>query len=317
MSSNSNNLPPNIGILADNLACATSILQLLLGPLQGDTESRNALLVCLGSLMGPSLAPPAPEPQAVSSPALPVDALPIDIIQDELAPATTTTLVDHTPAEPMPATIVAQELDPSPALNLPTFNMLLDTSSSTSTSMSTIAPSRTPSPLLLDTAMPVDPTMPTCQALDASKPGLDHLPANSPLTGHMSLNHPLNDLVQSQAWVQVLCMGSTPPALTPPQYPAKPIIKITQRPAHASKCAHIKSPSPSLTPPPLTSGMSSSNLAPTPLASSSPPLLPSLSNAEMLVMLCKALHTATEVLDQASKGHIASKKALGKRKLHN
>ncbi|KAI6140540.1 hypothetical protein BKA82DRAFT_23763 [Pisolithus tinctorius] len=339
MSSNSNNSPPNVGIPADNLTCAASILQLLLGPSQGDTESRNVLLACLGSLMGPSLAPPAPEPQAVSSPVLPVNTLPVDIIQDKPAPTTTATLVDHTPTEPMPVTVVTQELDPSPALNLPTFNMLPDTPSSMSTSTSTVTLSHTPSPSLLgpldppspltptispdclvsvpDAATPVDPTTPTCQALDASKPGLDHLPANSPLTGHMSLNCPLNDLVQSQAWVQALCMGSTPPTLTPPQYPAKPVIKITQRPACTSKHTHIKSPSPSPTPPPPTSGMSSSNSAPTPSASSSPPLLPSLSNTEMLVMLHKALHAMTEVLDQALKGHIMSKKALGKRKSCN
>ncbi|KAI6141467.1 hypothetical protein BKA82DRAFT_4362178 [Pisolithus tinctorius] len=83
MSSNPNNSPPNIGIPADNLMHATSVLQLLLGSLQGDTESRNALLVCLGSLMGPLLAPMAPKPQAISSPALPVDALPIEIVQDD------------------------------------------------------------------------------------------------------------------------------------------------------------------------------------------------------------------------------------------
>ncbi|KAI6145452.1 hypothetical protein BKA82DRAFT_21320 [Pisolithus tinctorius] len=409
MLSNPNNSPPNIGIPADDLACTASVLQLLLGLLQGDTESRNVLLACLGSLMGPLLAPPAPEPQVVSSPVLPVNTLPVDVVQDKLAPATTTALVNHTPAEPTPVTIVIQEPDPSPALDLPTFNTLLDTPSSTSMSTSTIAPSHMPSPLLPgpldppspltptvspnhlvsvpDTAAPADPTTPTHQALNASKPGLDHLPANSPLTGHVSLDHPstilgspvsngmstvptgtlnllnvlqrmavspsthpspvtvvmllkpsalepwgsnahivvnfailvlytCNNLVQSQAWVQALCMGSTPPVLTPPWYPAKPVIKITQRPARTSKRTHVKSPSPS-PPPPLTSGASSSNLAPTPLTSSSSPSLPSLSNAEMLVMLHKALHATTEVLDQASKGHVMSEKVLGKRKLHN
>ncbi|KAI6140762.1 hypothetical protein BKA82DRAFT_4363098 [Pisolithus tinctorius] len=328
MSSNPNNSPPNIGVLADNLARTASILQLLLGSLQGDTESRNALLVHLGSLMGPSPAPTAPEPQAASSPALLVDAPPADIVQDELAPTTTAALVDHTPTEPSPATVVVQELDASPTLDLPTFNTLPDAPSSTSTSMSTIAPSRTPSPSLLghldppspltptvspnhpvsapDAAVPVDPTTPTCQTLNASASGLDRLPANSPLTGHMSLDHPL-----------VLCMGSTPPALTPPRYPAKPVVEITQRPACALKCARVKSPSPSLTPPPSTSGTSSSNLAPTPSTSSSPPSLPSLSNTKMLVVLHEALRAATEVLDQASKGHVVSKKALGKRKLRN
>ncbi|KAI6154729.1 hypothetical protein BKA82DRAFT_23350 [Pisolithus tinctorius] len=110
------------------------------------------------------------------------------------------------------------------------------------------------------------------------------------------------------SWVQALCTGSTPPALTPPWYPAKPVVEITQRPAH------VKSPSPSPTPPPSTSGTSSSNSVPTPSTSSSPPSLPALSNAEMLVVLCEALHAATKVLDQASKGHVASEKALGKRK---
>ncbi|KIO07104.1 hypothetical protein M404DRAFT_24192 [Pisolithus tinctorius Marx 270] len=216
MSSNPNNSPPNIGVLADNLARTASILQLLLGSLQGDTESRNALLVHLGSLMGPSPAPTAPEPQAASSPALLVDAPPADIVQDELAPTTTAALVDHTPTEPSPATVVVQELDASPTLDLPTFNTLPDAPSSTSTSMSTIAPSRTPSPSLLghldppspltptvspnhpvsapDAAVPVDPTTPTCQTLNASASGLDRLPANSPLTGHMSLDHPLVSL---------------------------------------------------------------------------------------------------------------------------
>ncbi|KAI6000219.1 hypothetical protein F5J12DRAFT_894980 [Pisolithus orientalis] len=327
MSSNPNNLPPNVGILADDLMHATSILQLLLGSSQGDTESRNALLVCLGFLMGPLPAPLAPKSQAISSPALPVNTPPIDVSQDKLAPTTTTALVDHTPAEPMPVTVVIQGLDPSPALDLPTFDMLPDAPSSTS--MSTVMPSHTPSPLLLgpldppspltptvlpncpasvpDAATPADPTMPTCQALDTSEPGLDRLPADSPLTGHMSLDHPSNDLVQSQAWVQVLCTGSTPPTLTPPQYPAKPIVKITQRLTHALKHSCIKSPSPSLTPPPSTSGASSSNSVPTSSTSSSPPSLPSLSNAEMLVVLCKALCTMTEVLDQASKGHVTSK----------
>ncbi|KAI6139181.1 hypothetical protein BKA82DRAFT_4365167 [Pisolithus tinctorius] len=126
-----------------------------------------------------------------------------------------------------------------------------------------------------------------------------------------------NNSAQSQAWVQVCCMGSTPPALTPPCYPAKPVVEITQRPARASKCTHVKSPSPSLTPPPSTSGASSSNSAPPPSTSSSPPSLPSLSNAEMLVVLREALCTTTEVLDRASKGHIASEKVLGKRKSRN
>ncbi|KAI6144025.1 hypothetical protein BKA82DRAFT_33694 [Pisolithus tinctorius] len=341
MLSNPNNSPPNVGIPADDLACTASILQLLLGSSQGDTESRNALrsIDTTLSLQGPSLAPTAPDPQAVSSPAVPVDAPPIDIVQDELAPISTTTLVDHTPAEPMPATIVTQELDSSPALDLPTFDTLPDTPSSMSTSTSTIVPSHTPSPSLPgpldppspltptispnclvsvpDTATPADPIMPTCQTPNTSESGLDHLPADSPLTGHMSLDFPLNNSAQYQAWVQALCTGSTPPALTPPCYPAKPIVEITQRPAHTSKHAHVKSPSPSPTPPPSTSGASSSNSAPTPSTSSSPPSLPSLSNTEMLVVLHEALCAVTEVLDQASKGHIASKKALGKRKSHN
>ncbi|KIO06802.1 hypothetical protein M404DRAFT_24486 [Pisolithus tinctorius Marx 270] len=387
MSSNPNNSPPNVGVPADNLACAASILQLLLGSFRSiDTTP---------SLQGPSPTPMAPEPQAASSPALLVNAPPTDVVQDELAPATATALVDHIPAEPSPATVVVQELDASPTLDLPTFDMLPDTPSSTSTSMSTVAPSCMPSPSLPghldppsplmptvlpdrpvsapDTAAPADPTMPTHQTLNASMSGLDHLPADSPLTGHASLDHPLtvsgspvsngestvpigtssssnilrrmavspfihlspatvvaslelsalepwgsnNNLAQSRAWVQALCMGSTPPALTPPCYPAKPVVEITQRPARTSKRAHVKSPSPSPTPPPLTSGASSSNPAPTPSTSSSPPSLPSLSNAEMLVILCKALRAATDMLDQASKGHVASEKALGKRKLRD
>ncbi|KAI6139686.1 hypothetical protein BKA82DRAFT_24342 [Pisolithus tinctorius] len=381
MSSNPNDLPPNVGVLADDLMRTASILQLLLGSSQGDTESRNVLLACLGSLMGPSLAPTAPEPQATSSPALLVNAPPTDIVQDELAPATTAALVNRTPTEPSPVTVIVQELDASPTLDLPTFDMLPDAPLSTSTSTSTVAPSHMPSPSLPghldppspltptispdhpvsapDAATPADPTMPTCQTLNASVSGLDCLPANSPLTGHVSLNRPLTVLgspvsngkstipigilsllnvlrrmvvspsthpspvtiVTSlepsalEPWgSNVLCTGSTPPALTPPHYPAKPVVKITQRPAHALKRARVKSPSPSLTPPPLTSGTSSSNSAPTPSTSSSPPSLPSLSNAKMLVVLCKALHTATKVLDQASKGHVASKKVLGKRK---
>ncbi|KAI6153041.1 hypothetical protein BKA82DRAFT_28945 [Pisolithus tinctorius] len=385
MSSNPNDSPPNIGIPVDDLARAASVLQLLLGSSQGDTESRNMLLAHLGSLMGPSPAPTAPEPQAASSPALPVDAPPTDVVQDKPAPATTAALVDHTLAEPSSATIVVQELDASPTLDLPTFNTLPDAPLSTSTSTSTVAPSRTPSPSLPghldppspltptvspnrpvsvpDAAAPADPTMPTCQTLNISESGLDCLPADSPLTGHTSLDrlsnadrlgesglqwqvyrpdwhielveHTLkdgsfpiylpvpcdhchvaraNDSAQSQAWVQVLCMGSTPPALTPPRYPAKPVVEITQRPARTSKRARVKSPSPSPTPPPSTSGASSSNSVPTPSTSSSPPSLPSLSNAEMLVVLREALRTATKVLDQASKGHVASEKALGKRK---
>ncbi|KAI6150355.1 hypothetical protein BKA82DRAFT_24712 [Pisolithus tinctorius] len=212
MSSNPNDSPPNIGVPADDLARAASVLQLLLGSSQGDTESRNTLLAHLGSLMGPSLAPTAPEPQAASSPALPVDAPPTDVVQDEPAPATTTTLVDHTLAEPTPATAVVQEPDPSPTLDLPTFDTLPDALSSTSTSTSTIAPSRMPSPSLLgpldppspltptispdrpvsvpDAATPADPTTPTCQTLDISESGLECLPADSPLTGHMSLDRP-------------------------------------------------------------------------------------------------------------------------------
>ncbi|KIO00403.1 hypothetical protein M404DRAFT_29552 [Pisolithus tinctorius Marx 270] len=403
MSSNPNDSPPNVGVLADDLACTASVLQLLLGSSQGDTESRNVLLAHLGSLMGPSLAPTAPEPQAASSPALPVDAPPADVVQDEPAPATTTAPVDHTLAEPTPATTVVQELDPSPTLDLPTFDTLPDALSSTSTSTSTIAPSRTPSPSLPgpldppspltptvspdrpvsvpDAATPADPTMPTRQTLDVSESGLECLPANSPLTGHVSLDRPStvsgspvsngestvpigtssssnvlrrmaaspstrpspaivvaslepsalepwgsnardsvlltslqNDSAQSRAWVQALCTGSTPPAITPPRYPAKPVVEITQRPARASKHTRVKSPSPSPTPPPSTSGASSSNSAPTPSTSSSPPSLPSLSNTEMLVILREALRTATDVLDQASKGHVASEKALGKRK---
>ncbi|KAI6139179.1 hypothetical protein BKA82DRAFT_4365161 [Pisolithus tinctorius] len=208
MSSNPNNSPPNIGILADDLVCTASILQLLLGLSQGDTELRNMLLACLGSLMGPLPAPMAPKPQAVSSPALPVDAPLADVVQDEPAPATTAALVDHTPAEPMPATVVIQELDPSPTLDLPTFDTLPDAPSSTSTSTSTIVPSRTPSPSLpghLDPPSPLMPTVspdhpasvpdaatPTCQTLNISKSGLECLPANSPLTGHMSLDRPPN-----------------------------------------------------------------------------------------------------------------------------
>ncbi|KAI6148797.1 hypothetical protein BKA82DRAFT_22518 [Pisolithus tinctorius] len=407
MSSNPNDLPPNVGVPVDDLARAASVLQLLLGSSQGDTESRNALLVRLGSLMGPLPAPMAPEPQAASSPALLVDAPPADVVQDEPAPATTAALVDHTLAEPSSATVVVQELDASPTLDLPTFDTLPDTPSSTSTSTSTVAPSRMPSPSLPghldppsplmptispdrpvsvpDAAAPADPTMPTRQTLNVSESGLDRLPANSPLTGHASLDRPstvsgspvsnggstvpigtssssnilqrmavspstrlspatvvtslepsalepwgsnacvvvnfvilapytCNDSAQSQAWVQALCTGSTPPALTPPHYPAKPVVEITQRPACASKRACVKSPSPSPTPPPSTSGTSSSNSVPTPSTSSSPPSLPSLSNAEMLVVLRKALRAATEMLDQASKGHIASEKALGKRK---
>ncbi|KAI6140761.1 hypothetical protein BKA82DRAFT_24196 [Pisolithus tinctorius] len=205
MSSNPNNLPPNVGILADDLAHAASILQLLLGLLQGDTESRNALLVHLGLVMGPSLAPMAPEPQVVSSPALPVNAPLADIVQDKLAPVTTAALVDHTPAEPTPVTVVVQEPDPSPTLNLPTFNMLPDAPLSMSTSTSTIALSHTPSPSLPghldppsplmptvspdhpasvpDAATPAAPTMPTHQTLNISESGLECLPADSPLTG--------------------------------------------------------------------------------------------------------------------------------------
>ncbi|KAI6002566.1 hypothetical protein F5J12DRAFT_893960 [Pisolithus orientalis] len=291
------------------------------------------LLAQLASLMGLLPPTPIPEPQA-------------------LAPAATTALVDHTPAEPTPVTIIIQELDPSPTLDLPTFNMLPDIPLSTST----IMPSHTPSPLLpnpLDPPSPLmptvspdclasvpdaatlaDPTTPTHQALNAFEPGPDHLPADSPLTGHMSLNCPsnadhlgesglqwhmyhldwhielvkhtskdggfpiylpvpcnqchiaqANNSVQSQAWVQALCMGPTPLALTPPQYPAKPIIKITQRPSHASKHACVKSPSPSPTPPPSTSGASSSNLAPITSTLTSPSLLPSLSNTKMPVVL--------------------------------
>ncbi|KAI6152499.1 hypothetical protein BKA82DRAFT_29552 [Pisolithus tinctorius] len=340
MSSNPNDSPPNVGVPADDLACTASVLQLLLGSSQGDTESRNALLAHLGSLMGPSLAPTAPEPQAASSPALPVDAPPADV--------------------PTPATTVVQELDPSPTLDLPTFDTLPDALSSTSTSTSTIAPSRTPSPSL-PTLPPADPTMPTRQTLDVSESGLECLPANSPLTGHVSLDRPSstvpigtssssndggfpiyppspaivvaslepsalepwgsnardsvlltslqNDSAQSRAWVQALCTGSTPPLS-----PLLPVVEITQRPARASKRTRVKSPSPSPTPPPSTSGASSSNSAPTPSTSSSPPSLPSLSNTEMLVVLREALRTATDVLDQASKGHVASEKALGKRK---
>ncbi|KAI6139096.1 hypothetical protein BKA82DRAFT_24584 [Pisolithus tinctorius] len=412
MSSNPNNLPPNVGVLADDLACAASILQLLLGLSQGDAESRNVLRSTdtTPSPQGPSLAPTAPKPQAISSPALLVNAPLADIVQDEPAPMPTTALVDHTPAEPAPATIVVQEPDPSPTLDLPTFDTLPDAPLSTSTSMSTVAPSRTPSPSLPghldppspltptvspdcpasvpDTAMPAAPTMPTCQTLNISESGLERLPADSPLTGHMSLDRPstisgspvsngkstvligtlsssnilrrmvvspsthlspatvvallepsalepwgsnarivinfvilapytCNNLAQSRAWVQALCTGSTPPALTPPHYPAKPVVEITQRPARTSKCACVKSPSPSPPPPPLTSGASSSNPAPTPSTSSSPPLLPSLPNTEMLVVLHEALRTATDVLDQASKGHVTSEKVLGKRKSHN
>ncbi|KAI6139936.1 hypothetical protein BKA82DRAFT_25266 [Pisolithus tinctorius] len=417
MPSNPNDSSPSIGIPVDDLTHAASVLQLLLGSSQGDTESRNTLLERLGSLMGPSLAPTAPEPQAAPSPVLPVNAPPADVVQDKPAPATTTALVDHTLADPSPATIIIQELDTSPTLDLPTFDTLPDAPLSTSTSTSTVAPSRMPSPSLPghldppsplmptilpdrlvsvpDAAAPADPTMPTRQTLNVSESGLDHLPADSPLTGHTSLDRPstisggpvsnggstipigtssslnilrrmvvspsirlspvtvvvslepsalepwgsnvhvvinfvipapytcmsstlfFNDLAQSRAWVQALCTGSTPPALTPPHYPAKPVVEITQRPARASKRAHVKSPSPSPTSPPSTSGASSSNLVPTPSTSSSPPSLPSLSNAEMLVILCEALRTATEVLDQASKGHVTSEKALGKRKLRN
>ncbi|KIO11751.1 hypothetical protein M404DRAFT_20375 [Pisolithus tinctorius Marx 270] len=212
MSSNPNDSPPNVGVPADDLTRTASILQLLLGSSQGDTESRNVLLAHLGSLMGPSLAPMAPEPQATSSPALPVDAPPADIVQDEPAPATTAAPVDHTLAEPTPATAVVQEPDPSPTLDLPTFDTLPDALSSTSTSTSTIAPSRTPSPLppgpldppspltptvspdrlvsVPDTAAPADPTTPTRQTLNVSESGLECLPADSPLTGHASLDHP-------------------------------------------------------------------------------------------------------------------------------
>ncbi|KAI6154767.1 hypothetical protein BKA82DRAFT_23268 [Pisolithus tinctorius] len=334
------------------------------------------LLAHLGSLMGPSPAPTAPEPQAASSPALPVNTPPTDIVQDEPAPTTTTALVNHTPAEPSPATVIVQELDTSPTLDLPTFDMLPDAPSSTSTSMSTITLSCTPSPSLPghsdppsplmptvspdhpasvpDAATPAAPTMPTCQTLNISESGLEHLPANSPLTGHASLDCPSNadHLGESGLqWMAVspstrlssatvvtslklsalepwgsnahvvvnfaLCTGSTPPALTPPHYPAKPVVEITQRPARTSKRTRVKSPSPSLTPPPSTSGASSSNLAPTPSTSTSPPLLPSLSNTKMLVVLHEALCATTEVLDQALKGHVASKKVLGKRKSCN
>ncbi|KAI6033057.1 hypothetical protein F5J12DRAFT_887936 [Pisolithus orientalis] len=246
-------------------------------------------LAQLASLMGPSLAPTAPKPQAVSSPALPVDDTPTDDIHNETVPAANAAPVDNNPVEPAPVTIIVQDPDPNPALNLPTFNTLPDVPSSMF--MSTVALSCTPSPLLTNAAAPADPTTPTCQTLDTSEPGPDCLLADSPLTGHASLNQPL--------------------------YPAKPIIEITQRPAHASKCACIKSPSPSLTPPPLTSGVSSSNSAPIALTSSSPSSLPSLSNVKMLVVLHKALHAVTEVLDLALKGHTLSKKALGKRKLCN
>ncbi|KAI6154732.1 hypothetical protein BKA82DRAFT_23344 [Pisolithus tinctorius] len=289
MSSNPNNSPPNVSVLADDLTHATSILQLLLGLSQGDTESRNVLLACLGSLMGLSPPLPASQPQAVVFPVQPVNTPPVDVVQDEPAPTTTTALGGHTPAEPTPVAVVIQELNPGPALDLPTFDMLPDALASMSTSTSTVTLSHTPSPSLLgpldppspltptispnclasvpDIAMPADP-IPTCQALDTSEPGLDHLPADSPLTGHMSLNHPL-------------------------------------------------SPTPSLTPPPSTSDASSSNSVPTLLTSSSPSSLPLLSNAKMLVMLHEALHATIEVLDQALKGHAASKKALGKRKLHD
>ncbi|KAI6154644.1 hypothetical protein BKA82DRAFT_4010445 [Pisolithus tinctorius] len=46
MLSNPNDSPPNIGIPADDLAHAASVLQLLLGSSQGDTELRNALALC-------------------------------------------------------------------------------------------------------------------------------------------------------------------------------------------------------------------------------------------------------------------------------
>ncbi|KAI6137806.1 hypothetical protein BKA82DRAFT_22265, partial [Pisolithus tinctorius] len=106
MSSNPNGSSPNVGVPVDDLAHAASVLQLLLGSSQGDTESRNALLAHLGSLMGPSPAPTVPEPQAASPPVLPVDAPPADAVQDEPVPATTTAPVDHTLAEPTPATTV-------------------------------------------------------------------------------------------------------------------------------------------------------------------------------------------------------------------
>ncbi|KIN95185.1 hypothetical protein M404DRAFT_34380 [Pisolithus tinctorius Marx 270] len=381
MLSNPNDSPPNVGVPADDLAHAASILQLLLGSSQGDTELRNVLLVCLGLLTGPLLTPTAPEPQAASSPVLLVNAPPTDIVQDKPAPATAAALVNHIPAEPSPATIVVQELDASPTLDLPTFDMLPDTPSSTSTSTSTVAPSHA--------AAPAAPTMPTHQTLNVSESGLECLPADSLLTGHMSLialqtqtmsgspvsngestiligtlssSNVLQRMVVSpstcpspativtllelsalEPWgsnvcivvnfiilapytttrhspelgSRRLCMGSTPPALTSPCYPAKPVVEITQRPARTSKHAHVKSPSPSPTPPPSTSSASSSNLAPTPSTSSSPPSLPPLSNAEMLVVLHEALRTTTEVLDQASKGHVTSEKALGKRKSCN
>ncbi|KIN96991.1 hypothetical protein M404DRAFT_32720 [Pisolithus tinctorius Marx 270] len=407
MSSDPNDSSPNVGVPVDDLARTASILQLLLGSSQGDTELRNTLLARLGSLMvhglflfldgrsidttpslqGPSPAPTAPEPQAASSPVLPVDAPPADVVQDELAPATTAALVDHTLAEPSSATVVIQELDASPTLDLPTFNMLPDTPSSTSTS--TVVPSRTPSPSLLghldppsplmptvspdhpvsvpDAAAPADPTTPTCQTLNVSESGLDCLPANSPLTGHASLDHPstisgspvsnggstvpIGTSSSSNVLRRMVVSPSTclspativaslePSALEPwgsnarvvvnfiilapytttrhspePGSRCFPVVEITRRPAHASKRTRVKSPSPSPTPPPSTSGMSSSNPVPTPSTSSSPPSLPSLSNAEMLVILREALRTATEVLDQTSKGHVASEKALGKRK---
>ncbi|KAI6154192.1 hypothetical protein BKA82DRAFT_24244 [Pisolithus tinctorius] len=371
MSSNPNDLPPNVGILADDLTCTTSILQLLLGSSQGDTESRNVLLAHLGSLMGPLLALMAPEPQAISSPALPVNTPPADIVQDELAPATTAALVDHNPAEPSPVTIIVQEPDASPTLDLPTFNMLPDTPSSMSTSTSTIVPSHTPSPLLPghldppsplmptilpnspvsapDAAMPAYPTTPTCQTLNTSESGLDRLPADSPLTGHTSLDCPSNADHLRESGLQwmaaspstcpspaIIVTSLEPSALEPwgsnvhvvvnfailvlytfPSLGPGALHGLYSSHSHPSSCAHVKSPSPSLTLPPSTSGMSSSNLVPTPSTSSSPPSLPSFSNAEMLVVLHKALHAATEVLDQASKGHIASEKALGKGKLHD
>ncbi|KAI5986269.1 hypothetical protein F5J12DRAFT_787259 [Pisolithus orientalis] len=178
----------------------------------GGTESRNALLAQLASLMGPLPPPPVSKPQAIISPMQPVNAPPVDVIQDKLAPVATTALVDHTPMEPMPMTVIVQDLDPSPALDLPTFNMLPDIPSSMSMSMSTVALSCTPSPSLpgpldppppltpttspdhptsiSDAAMLADPTTPTHQVLNASEPGPDHLPADSPLTGHTSLDCP-------------------------------------------------------------------------------------------------------------------------------
>ncbi|KAI6140980.1 hypothetical protein BKA82DRAFT_4362503 [Pisolithus tinctorius] len=115
--------------------------------------------------------------------------------------------------------------------------------------------------------------------------------------------------------VQVLCTGSTPPALTLLVTPAKPVVRD-----HPKACSRFETHSCQVSisqsdSSPSTSGMSSSNPVPTPSTSSSPPSLPSLSNAEMLVILREALRTATEVLDKTSRGHVASEKSVGQEEI--